>query len=99
MVAVFAGFAGGDLVMFQQMGFGLAVAVLLDATLVRIDPGAGRDEAARRLELVPAVLARVAASPQHRGGAAGSAATPRPAGPESPGGSGLEPVPAEERAA
>ncbi len=35
MVAVFAGFAGGQLVMFQQMGFGLGVAVLLDATLVR----------------------------------------------------------------
>ncbi|MDQ4131898.1 MAG: MMPL family transporter [Actinomycetota bacterium] len=35
MVAVFAGFASGKLVMFQQMGFGLAVAVLLDATLVR----------------------------------------------------------------
>jgi RND superfamily putative drug exporter len=36
MVAVFAGFAAGDLVMFQQMGFGLAVAVLLDATVVRL---------------------------------------------------------------
>jgi uncharacterized membrane protein YdfJ with MMPL/SSD domain len=35
MVAVFAGFAAGDLVMFQQMGFGLAVAVFLDATIVR----------------------------------------------------------------
>ena len=35
MVAVFAGFAAGDLVMFQQMGFGLAIAVLLDATLIR----------------------------------------------------------------
>ena len=35
MVAVFAGFAVGDLVMFQQMGFGLGVAVLLDATIVR----------------------------------------------------------------
>ncbi|HZJ02541.1 MAG TPA: MMPL family transporter [Thermoleophilia bacterium] len=35
MVAVFGGFAAGDLVMFQQMGFGLAVAVLLDATIVR----------------------------------------------------------------
>jgi RND superfamily putative drug exporter len=35
MVAVFAGFAAGQLVMFQQMGFGLAVAVLVDATLVR----------------------------------------------------------------
>ncbi len=35
MVAVFAGFGAGRMVMFQQMGFGLAVAVLLDATLVR----------------------------------------------------------------
>ena len=35
MVAVFGGFAAGELVMFQQMGFGLAVAVLLDATLIR----------------------------------------------------------------
>ena len=35
MVAVFAGFSAGSLVMFQQMGFGLGVAVLLDATLVR----------------------------------------------------------------
>jgi putative drug exporter of the RND superfamily len=35
MVAVFAGFATGQLVMFQQMGFGLGAAVLIDATLVR----------------------------------------------------------------
>ncbi|MCI0424223.1 MAG: MMPL family transporter [Actinobacteria bacterium] len=35
MVAVFAGFAAGSLVSFQQMGFGLAVAVLFDATIVR----------------------------------------------------------------
>ncbi len=35
MVAVFGGFALGSMTMFQQMGFGLAVAVLLDATLVR----------------------------------------------------------------
>ena len=35
MVAVFGGFALGDLVMFQQMGLGLAVAVFLDATIVR----------------------------------------------------------------
>ena len=35
MVSVFGGFAAGDLVMFQQLGFGLAVAVLLDATVVR----------------------------------------------------------------
>jgi len=35
MVAVFGGFAAGNLAMLQQMGFGLAVAVLLDATIVR----------------------------------------------------------------
>lgn len=35
MVAVFAAFAAGDLVMFQQMGFGMAVAILIDATIVR----------------------------------------------------------------
>ncbi len=35
MVVVFSGFAAGQLVAFQQMGFGLAVAVLLDATVVR----------------------------------------------------------------
>ena len=35
MVAVFGGFAAGQLVMFQQMGFGLGVAVLIDATIVR----------------------------------------------------------------
>lgn len=36
MVAVFAGFANGSMVMLQETGFGLAVAVLLDATIVRI---------------------------------------------------------------
>ena len=35
MVAVFGGFATGELLMFQQMGFGLAVAVILDATVIR----------------------------------------------------------------
>ncbi len=35
MVAVFGGFAAGDLVAFQQMGFGLAVAVFLDASIIR----------------------------------------------------------------
>jgi uncharacterized membrane protein YdfJ with MMPL/SSD domain len=34
-VAVFAGFAAGRLVFLQETGFGLAVAVLIDATLVR----------------------------------------------------------------
>jgi len=36
MVAVFGGFALGPLSMFQQMGFGLAVAVILDATIIRM---------------------------------------------------------------
>jgi RND superfamily putative drug exporter len=35
IIAVFAGFARGELVMFQQMGFGIAVALLIDATIVR----------------------------------------------------------------
>jgi RND superfamily putative drug exporter len=35
MVAVFGGFALGKMSMFQEMGFGLGVAVLVDATLVR----------------------------------------------------------------
>jgi uncharacterized membrane protein YdfJ with MMPL/SSD domain len=35
IVIVFVGFAGGQLVQFQQMGFGVAVALLLDATLIR----------------------------------------------------------------
>ena len=54
MVAVFVGFALGDLAEFNQMGLGLAVAVILDATVVRtilvpVDHGApGRGE------LVPA---------------------------------------------
>ena len=36
MVAVFLGFAAGDIVPLQQMGFGLGIAILLDATIVRI---------------------------------------------------------------
>jgi putative drug exporter of the RND superfamily len=36
IIAVFGGFARGDLVMLQQMGFGVAVALLLDATVVRL---------------------------------------------------------------
>jgi uncharacterized membrane protein YdfJ with MMPL/SSD domain len=35
IVAVFSGFARGDLIMFQQMGFGVAVALLIDATIIR----------------------------------------------------------------
>jgi len=36
IVIVFSGFARGQLVMFQQMGFGVAAALLLDATVVRM---------------------------------------------------------------
>jgi uncharacterized membrane protein YdfJ with MMPL/SSD domain len=35
IVVVFLGFAMGDLIMFQQMGFGVAVALLIDATIIR----------------------------------------------------------------
>ncbi len=35
IVVVFSGFARGDLVMFQQMGFGVAAALLIDATIIR----------------------------------------------------------------
>ncbi len=36
IVVVFSGFARGQMVMFQQMGFGVAVALILDATLIRL---------------------------------------------------------------
>jgi RND superfamily putative drug exporter len=36
MVVVFAGMASGELVVFQQVGVGLAVAVILDATIIRM---------------------------------------------------------------
>jgi uncharacterized membrane protein YdfJ with MMPL/SSD domain len=44
IIVVFVGFATGDQVEFQQMGFGIAVSLLIDATVVR-------------LVLLPAVLA------------------------------------------
>ena len=39
MIAVFAAFALGDFVLVKMLGFTLAVAVLLDATVVRIAIG------------------------------------------------------------
>jgi RND superfamily putative drug exporter len=36
MIVVFAAFASGQIVFFQQLGFGLAVAVFLDATIIRL---------------------------------------------------------------
>ncbi len=68
IVVVFAGFARGELVMFQQMGFGVAVALLLDATIIRSVVLPSIAEPARREKLVPAAVARVA--PARRGGAA-----------------------------
>ena len=57
MVAVFGGFALGDLVMMQQFGFGLAVAVFMDATIVPLRPGPGDHAAAGQVELVSAPVA------------------------------------------
>ena len=70
MVTVFTGFASGRLGPFQQMGFGLAVAVFLDATIVRtiLVPASMRCSA---IELVPAQVARVAAEAERRGSRAG----------------------------
>jgi RND superfamily putative drug exporter len=36
MVAVFSGMASGELLVIQQVGFGLAVAIILDATIIRM---------------------------------------------------------------
>ena len=35
MVAIFSGFAAGDLIPTAQFGFGMAVAILIDATIIR----------------------------------------------------------------
>ena len=35
IVVVVLGFAMGDLIQFQQMGFGIAIALLVDATIIR----------------------------------------------------------------
>ena len=99
MVAVFAGFASGQLVMFQQMGFGLAVAVFLDATLIRtiLVPSAmkllGRWNwyLPSWLEWLPHLSIE--------GAPDAPVITAHRPGPEAPGGPGLEPVPADERAA
>ena len=67
MVCVFGGMATGEMVVFQQMGFGLAVAILHRRDRGADDRRAGRHGTARRLELVPAALARVAPQREHRG--------------------------------
>ena len=67
MVAVFGGFAAGRLAPLQQMGFGLAVAVFLDATVVRSILVPSAMKLLGRRELVPAAVARVAAEARCRG--------------------------------
>ena len=54
MVAVFAVFVTLQLNIIKQLGFGLAVAVFLDATRHPEHPAAGLDATARRVELVDA---------------------------------------------
>ena len=98
MVAVFAGFAAGDLVMFQQMGFGLAVAVLLDATLIRtILVPAAMKLLGRWNWYLPSWLEWLPHLSIEGAPAAPAAGPAAPA--TGPGGPELEPAPAEEHAA
>ncbi len=94
MVAVFAGFASGQLVMMQQLGFGLGVAVLLDATVVRIllVPAAMRvlGKANWYLPAWLEWLPRLSIEGPQAGPAA-----PDPAAEAAPAGAGREPVPAQ----
>ena len=62
MVGAFAIFATLGMIDFKMMGVGLAVAILIDATIVRAVLLPATMQAARRLELVPAALARMAAA-------------------------------------
>ena len=67
MVAIFSGFVAGDLVPTSQFGFGMAVAILLDATIIRSILVPASMTAPRRLELVPAGLPELAAPAASRG--------------------------------
>ena len=72
MIAVFAAFALGDFVLMKMLGFALAVAVLLDATVVRVALGpallrlAGRWNwwPGERRGMFPAALERHPAAPE-----------------------------------
>ena len=66
IVVVFAGFATGDLVMFQQMGFGVGVALLVDATLIRMVIVPAAMTVLGRVELVSAVVAELASRTPRR---------------------------------
>ena len=52
MIVVFAAFTFGDFLVVKMIGFTLAIAVLIDATLVRIVIGPSAPSYCRRLELV-----------------------------------------------
>ena len=83
MVCVFSAFVLGDDRGLKLFGLGLASAVLIDATLVRMVLGAGDDGAARRPQLVAAEVARPGAaddqrrrrSPRRRGARTGARLT------------------------
>ena len=60
IIVVFIGFAAGELVAFQQMGFGVAVALLIDATIVRLVVIPGGNGTSRGAKLVSPRLARMA---------------------------------------
>ena len=68
----------GDLVMFQQMGFGVAVALLIDATIIRSVLVPATMTLLGALELVPAQLAGVVAQPARRRGVAHGKPLTRP---------------------
>ncbi len=82
IVAVFSGFARGDLIMFQQMGFGVAVALLIDATIIRSVVLPSAMSLLGELELVPAPLARVASAAAGGGVVSATGRYPDPAGAE-----------------
>ena len=84
MVVVFSVFATLSFIDFKEMGVGLAVAILIDATIIRGRPAPGDDEAARRLELVPAAVARVAAADGREPRADERRSSPRRASPPAP---------------
>jgi putative drug exporter of the RND superfamily len=79
MVAVFGLFASLSLIMMQQMGFGLAVAVLMDATVVRaVLVPATMKLLGERNWYMPWWLARLPSlGPESTGGVAGGARVSR----------------------
>ncbi len=68
MVVTFAAFATGSDQSMKQLGVGLAVAILIDATIVRAVLLPADDEAARRAQLVAAQAAQLAAQVRARAG-------------------------------